>query len=361
MLLAVAPTASLARALRAPGNLTTTEKAVEWLRGNHMGAVVNRVENWWFGLHAPKSGGVPGRAIAPVDPSRPTGSAPATVDHTPRPADLTSPAANPLPNEGVWQPAGPLVGGVPAMYTTQIRPDPVHTSLLEGLAWMDPKLVRFQLHPGLQEPGGTWATPSQVPPAERLGLLAAFNSGFRMNDASGGFYLEGREQRPLRDGAASFVITADGKATVGQWGRDLHMGPDVVAVRQNLKLIVDGGRLVPGLDNNTNGAWGDTLGNRVLVWRSSVCVDRNGGIIYGYGDGLGALSLAQMMQRAGCVRAMELDINPAWTTFNVYRAAQPGDPSSVTGTKLLPEQHKGGNRYLTDDARDFVAVLARRR
>jgi hypothetical protein len=133
----------------------------------------------------------------------------------------------------------------------------------------------------------------------------------------------------------------------------------VVGVIQNLKLIVDGGQPVPGLDNNANGAWGATLGNRVLVWRSAVCVDGAGGVVYGYGDGLGAFSLAQLMQRAGCVRAMELDINKSWTTFDTYAAAQAGDPTSVHGTKLLPDQQKGGDRYLSDDTRDFVAVLDR--
>ncbi|HEY5156033.1 MAG TPA: hypothetical protein VIJ47_14940, partial [Acidimicrobiales bacterium] len=107
------------------------------------------------------------------------------------------------------------------------------------------------------------------------------------------------------------------------------------------------------------GRWGATLGNKVLVWRSSVCVDASGAIIYGYGNGLGALSLAQLMIRAGCVRAMELDINPSWTTFNFYGASSPGDPASVAGTKLLPDQKKSGNRYLTTDARDFIAVMGR--
>ena len=118
---------------------------------------------------------------------------------------------------------------------------------------------------------------------------------------------------------------------------------------------------MPGLDDNADGQWGQTLGNRVLVWRSAVCVDANGGIIYGYGDGLGAQSLAELMTRAGCQRAMELDINPSWMSFNFYGATTAGDPSSVVGTKLLPEQHKPGNRYLTDDARDFFAVLRRTR
>ncbi len=109
------------------------------------------------------------------------------------------------------------------MYETQVRPDAVHTSLLDGLVWMDPKLVRFELHPGLQEPGGHWTEPSEVPIDARLALVAAFNSGFRIRDARGGFYLDGVTQHRLVDGAASFVIDQNGSATVGEWGRDVRM------------------------------------------------------------------------------------------------------------------------------------------
>ena len=356
-LLLTGPMVSFVSALRAPGNATSSEKAVEWLRDHGLGGVVNTAENWWFTQHQPSAGGEPDRTIDTEPAAPPPGGAP--VDRTPAPTNIVSPASPALPNEGVWQPAGPLIHGVPGLYTTQVRPDAVHTSLLAGLAWMDPKLLRFELHPGRQEPGGSWSTPAQVPPQDRLGLVAAFNGGFRMQDSKGGFYLEGDQVRTLEDGAASLVITRDGRATIGQWGRDVSMTPDTVAVRQNLKLIVDGGEPVDGLDNNSNGAWGNTLGNKVLVWRSGLCVDRNGGLIYGYGNGLGALSLAQMLVNAGCDKAMELDINQSWTSFNTYATASAGDAGAVQGSKLLPDQHKPGDRYLTDDSRDFVAVMAR--
>ena len=93
--------------------------------------------------------------------------------------------------------------------------------------------------------------------------------------------------------------------------------------------------------------------------RSAVCITNSGAIVYGYGNGLGVLSLSQLMLRAGCVRAMQLDINTVWTTFNTYSAKVPGDPASVTGTRLLPESWKPGDRYLTNDARDFFTVLSR--
>ncbi|MEI7591964.1 MAG: phosphodiester glycosidase family protein [Actinomycetes bacterium] len=369
--LAIVPIISLVGALREPGNLTASERSVEWMRDHNLGPVVNQVEHWWFINHQAKVGGEPDHGLAigglPTQQASEsdTSSAAAStglprIIETPKPVDVSVPdGLTPLPFEGVWQPVGPQVDGSPTMYATQVRPDSVHTSVLDGLVWLDPKLVRFELHPGLKEPGGSFLTPPQVPVDQRLALVAAFNSGFRLKDGNGGVYLEGKTVAPLRPGAASFVILDNGEATVGAWDRDVSMQPNVVSVRQNLVLIVDGGQPVAGLNNNVNGNWGGTVGNTVLVWRSAVCVDANGGIIYGYGNGLGALSLAELMTRAGCERAMELDINPAWTTFNFYVPLVPGDPTSVVGTKLLPDQSKSASRYLSDEARDFFAVFSR--
>ncbi len=369
------PTLSLAHALLAPSTLTTSERGAEWMRDNGLGGVLNQIEAWWAGLHPPKKGGEPDRAIeTTTQETTPAGTK--VVPPLPKPAAVPVPeGVTPVANEGIWQPIGPLVGGAQSMYTTQVRPDSVHTSVLDGLVWMDPKLVRFEVHPGTQEPGGKSDIPSMIPVADRLGLIAAFNGGFRMQDALGGFYLAGITYKPLRDGAASLVVYKNGVATVGAWGRDVTMSDDIQAVRQNLDLIIDNGGGPPnpagtpagkaapgvpaaGLDNNANGAWGDTLGNKVLVWRSSVCVTATGALVYGYGGGLGAQSLAELMLRAGCVRAMELDINPSWTTFNFYAPTVPGDPNSVKGTKLLPDAEKSGDRYLSNDTRDFVAVYA---
>ena len=43
-------------------------------------------------------------------------------------------------------------------------------SVLDGLVWMDPKLAKFEMHPGLTEPGGSFPEPAQVPMNERLDL-----------------------------------------------------------------------------------------------------------------------------------------------------------------------------------------------
>ena len=141
-------------------------------------------------------------------------------------------------------------------------------------------------------------------------------------------------------------------------GRDATMSSQVAAVRQNLQLIVDGGLVVPGAGTDNYSIWGKTLGNTLMVWRSGVGVAKDGALIYTAGDKLSVQSLATVLQRAGAVRAMELDINSLWTSANYYRLA-PGDPAVVTATKLLPTMRSPATRFLVPDGRDFVAVLSR--
>lgn len=374
------PVVSFGRAVATPNNLSMTERAAEWMRDNNLGFALNQIENWWLSWHQPKVGGEPDRAIEVRQASEagPTTTVKVVAPHLPKPPNVPVPeGVIPVPNEGVWQPVGPAIGGAQSMYTTQVRPDSIHTSILDGLTWMDTKLLDFQVIPGTEEPGGRWDGAGQVPMARRLDLVAAFNGGFRMQDARGGFYLDGQTRGTLRDGAASFIIYRDGRVQVGVWGRDAQMGSDILAVRQNLDLIIDNGGgapypsgtpgsaskpgvLVEGLTDNADGRWGATFGNKILAWRSAVGITGDGALVYGYGDGLGSLSLAQLMLRAGCVRAMQLDINTVWTTFNFYGATRFLDPMSVEGVKLLPESFKSANRYLTPDARDFVAVYSRK-
>jgi hypothetical protein len=45
----------------------------------------------------------------------------------------------------VWQPTGKLVDGRPTVYETFLRPDPVHTSLVTPVVWMDRTLLRGAL------------------------------------------------------------------------------------------------------------------------------------------------------------------------------------------------------------------------
>jgi hypothetical protein len=65
--------------------------------------------------------------------------------------------------------------------------------------------------------------------------------------------------------------------------------------------------------------------------------------------------LAAALIAVGAVRAMEMDINPAWVTFDTFTDG-PGGP---TGTKLLSTMNFPTTHYLYPSTRDFVAVFAR--
>jgi len=358
---------SYGTALAAPGNLPLSVRSVEWLRDHHGRWLVNDVENFWYSHHKPKKGGTPkgplGRLVNPSDGSSGTGATGSVqgVQHLPPPDAIQPIVANPLPWEGIWQPLGRDVHGIPAMYSAYLRPDPVYTSLVAGVVWMDPTLVKAVLYAGVQEPGGQgWRYEAPIAAADRPGLLAAFNSGFKLADSRGGYFAQGRTVRALRTGAATLAIRSDGTPMVGQWGRDLQMGPDIAFARQNLALIVDGGQPVPDVDRGGTSKWGATLGNKLLVWRSGVGVTANGALVYAGGNNLSAGSLARVMARAGAVRAMELDINSEWVDFFAYGPAAPGQPASdLTVTKLLPDMRASLSRYFSANSRDFIAVFGR--
>ena len=354
--------ASFAAALTGTGPGSLSARAAEWARDHGGASVVAWVENLWYSHHQPPKGGRPpkGAIPAPAAAPSPAVTAPTAPLHLAPPPPVAPLASPALPGEGQWHPAGRTVGGLPAVYEAFLRPDAVHTSLVAGVAWMDTRLLRIALYSGSYIPGsGPWTQTAPVSGTPARELVAAFNSGFRMKDAMGGYYSEGRTVFPLRAGAASLVIYRDGTATVADWGRDATMGPDVAAVRQNLRLLVDGGAPVPGLA--TNPTWGATVGNRVYVWRSGLGVTADGALVYVAGPGLDVPSLASLLVRVGAVRGMEMDINADWVNFAAYAPADPTAPASAAvGSTLLSGMSGGAGRYLAPWwNRDFVAVLSR--
>jgi len=124
-------------------------RVVEWARDHHLGAFVGfanapgtRTINHRRAGH---------RRAASEGPPRRRGSGPA-----PQPTPVTIPrvklanivplVTNALPSEGVWQRAGRLVDGHPAMWVAYLRPDAVHTSLLVGVARFDMSRLAAVLH-----------------------------------------------------------------------------------------------------------------------------------------------------------------------------------------------------------------------
>ncbi|MGH3298650.1 MAG: hypothetical protein ACRDP7_43355 [Trebonia sp.] len=342
-----------------------TANLAEWARDHYLGPVVTFGE--WLSYNPPPKGGKPsfslavpsGEAVSTAKPAKAKSMASAKARNAfvaDIPATLKSLAGSPIAGEGQWR-VVEKVNGEPAILTTFLR-DVTYTSQVNGIASIDQRLVRFSLRPGTEDPGpANWGVPNYIPAGQRTGLLATFNGGFKLNSAGGGFYLNGIYHGSLVSGTASVVYYKNGTVKIGQWGRDFSMNSSIEGVRQNLKLLVDHGKLAANASSDVMTNWGATLGGGYYVWRSGIGITKDGRVIYVYGSALNAQDLGLLLQRAGAVEGMQMDINPAWMKFDYYQAkGNPADPAPVP---LLPTQQPSPYSYYTPSTRDFTAVYAR--
>jgi hypothetical protein len=144
---------SVGHALTMPGGGTVSERLAEWARDHYLGPLVTFGE--WVSYQPPKVGGKPsfaltGPSAGPV--SRPRPQPHATTPDYPAPAPLRPLVTHPLRGEGQWRVLG-TADGQPAIYGTYLRASSVYTSYVAGIVSMNQNLMRFQLHPGAEDPG----------------------------------------------------------------------------------------------------------------------------------------------------------------------------------------------------------------
>ena len=110
---------------------------------------------------------------------------------------------------------------------------------------MDTRLLAARLYSGSKSPGGgPYRYTAPIQPAQAATLVAAFNGGFMMPAAGGGYYTKARTIDRLRRGAAPGDLR-ERQRRRRSWGSDVRMTPNVVGVRQNLVPLVAGGRPTP--------------------------------------------------------------------------------------------------------------------
>ncbi|MGH8919847.1 MAG: phosphodiester glycosidase family protein, partial [Actinomycetes bacterium] len=355
-LLALIPVAvSYAQMLSQHSDSSLGVRSVEWMRANGARGLVDQIETMYYTLTAPAKGG-PGLKALP----RQTGIGPVPgasssghhvrVHHY-RPAPIRPVIHPALPGEGHWRATFSGGGSRPPVLVTSFRPNPSYPQLVAGVAWIDHTRTTTWLYPGAQEPAVAMPSrgPEEVPLGKRNHLVATFNSGFKLADSGGGFASGGHTYAPLKNGLGTIVRYRSGRVDIVSWTGGPDAGPGIVYARQNLPLIINGGKLNPNL--STGPEWGATLGNAVLVWRSGVGIDRHGNLIYAAANDQTVASLAQILKRAGAVRALELDINSYWPSFITYR-----HPGAGGAANLLSGMQRSPLRYLTPDDRDFFAV-----
>lgn len=345
---------SIGRTLTRPGNDAVSARLAEWARDHGLGGLVTRLERAQYSSHQPKQGGIPPGGVPRLGGD--TAGGVVAPDGIRGPMPLPVLAAGPgLPDEGQWQSVVTL-GNSPAVRLAFLRPDDQHTSYLAVVMWLDPRLLSARLHPGTQDPGGRWATPSEITPSLQRTVVAGFPAGFRLNgDSRGGYYDQHRTVRPLRDGAASLVIDTDGTVHIGAWGRDVGMTPEVRSVRQNLDLLVDGGQVNPTCSDDHSRVWGRTVGNRSFVPRTAVGQRADGSLVFVNSPATSVCSLGRILQAAGVVRGMESDINHYWAVGYYYTHTG----GLVVPHKTRPDQDHSPDQYFSVQSRDFLAFYAR--
>ncbi|TPG33042.1 hypothetical protein [Mycolicibacterium hodleri] len=340
-------------ALRVPGPDSVAAKLAEWGRSNGFNSEVTWLEKELYLRNQPAIGGQPTGGIPAV-----AGTVPQAVSSSTLPSEPLTPlgATSPLPGEGRWQTVV-SVRGKPAVQVASLRPDGQHTSFVVGVLRMDPALITGELRPGTTDPGGTWRASSSLTSSDMRSIAVAFNGGFRLTDPSQpGYYSQGRTVARLIDGEASLVLRADGVANVGRWNQEVRMAPDVVSVRQNLVPLVDGGELNQTCATGGTKEWGTTIGQTAFIHRSGFGVTASGVEVYVAGPALSVCTLGRVLQDAGVVRGMELDINPDWVSGAYFHAHVSGTPQSF---RLFPDEKVSPRHYLGPSSRDWFAWFTR--
>lgn len=368
-----------------------------WMRDHGLGPVVAKLEDLYYQyINKPEVGGKPTVSAqidnevtaVTVEPSQmPTSASPAAsasasaiVDPTPTftfapapavttqplpsdgaivhlnpPDTLISPASVPEPLEGVWQPVGNKVAGLPAVYVTRVRTDNVHTSYYATAMWIDTSLTTTMFIPGYEEPKGgpnpyNGSLPEQYWPL----IMANINGAFRLEDTRGGYFYDNITVQPLEKKRASAVIYRDGHMTIGRWGRDLQLTPEMLVVRQNLDLIVDHGQSQVN-NPSYSASWGATTDKGNLAWRAGLGQRRDGSLVFVIGQALSAQSLADTLVASGAQRAMVLDMNQYWSAGFFFTHNRAGDPICH---RLDPDIGGPCDRFLHSYKRDSFQFLA---
>lgn len=341
---------SVGAVLSAPGTDTVAARLAEWGRDHGLGFAVTAAESVQYWLSPPKIGGKPtGAELKHLSAQT---AQPQIAVHDPL-QPLVSPELN---GEGNFKTVV-TVHGQPAIQIAYLRPDAKHTSYLSGIAWMSGSLLKFIQHPGFADPGhmDLWSQPATIPTTQRSDLVATFNGGFKIKNSRGGYYADGHTAGTLVAGAASFVVYSDGHSDVISWP-GTKPGADIVSVRQNLTLLIDNGKIASNLEKNVLANWGWTIKNAYFVWRTGIGITATGDFVFVAGNALSIQSLANLLQRAGAVRAMELDINAEWISYMWYT---PGASATSPVPNKLLDFARPADRYFKPTSRDFFAVYAK--
>jgi len=254
----------------------------------------------------------------------------------------------------------PAVTGPSWTVVARIGAHPVAWLAQAGAATLmrlDQRYVRLDLHAGSKDGGvNGWTYGDAISAGEIHHVIAAFNGAFKLTYSNVGFVSGGHVAVALKHGLASVVTYTDGTTNIGAWGNGVPSARHTVfSVLQNQHLLVDRGVPASTLVSCVQNCWGGTIKNLTIIARSGLGITASGELIWAAGEQLSPTSLAAALIAAGAVRAIELDINPAWVAGYLYTH----HPSGPVPVGLVPAMRGITGQWLQPWSRDFFAVVAK--
>jgi hypothetical protein len=241
------------------------------------------------------------------------------------------------------------------MAYTFLRPDSSRSFAVVSVVKLDMTRLTIGSVAGTVEPGGKVGKygPGKVPKAivQSGNLVAAFDGGFQYRDGAYGMIVDNTTYLPLKNNLGTLVGYENGNIQIIDYtGQDL--GSNISFVRQNGPMLIKGGDIVVANPDSTE-TWGRVVGSDMYTWRSGIGITQNGQLLFAAGNDLSPQTLAQALQLAGAVNAIQLDINPHWVRFNIFESNGNGTYNS---TPLNKDMADGSKEYLNGYQKDFFYI-----
>ncbi len=240
-------------------------------------------------------------------------------------------------------------------YQTHVRPDPDRPWSKVWMVAMDSRQIQLGMQGGIDDPKpltgarGEGRIPREPEVLHRA--VGAFNGGFKTTHGEYGMMVARRVLLPPKQGAATVMVTSDGRTGFGTWPDRDAIPPNMLSFRQNLEPLVDGGVLRA----SERAQWGWHLHTTgMLTHRSGLCLTSTGHMVYAWGPEVTAETLGNAMIQAGCSYAVHLDMNPRHTAF-AYVDARKRPRAAL----LHPGMQVLAKRFIVWSPKDFFYLTLR--
>ena len=259
-----------------------------------------------------------------------------------------------------WKPAT-FAGGetIPALMTTMVYPDSSRPYAFVHLVLVDMSKVEMGAVAGIKEPAaevgmpGPGMIPADLANSNRL--VAAFNGGFQYRDGQYGMVVGSKTYLPLQEGLASLFVDYDSKVSIQEYSKGMNLD-NYKFVRQNGQMLIKDGVVIPSSKDKLAKIWGRSVTSNMYTWRSGVGVRADGSLVYAVGPSLVPQTLGMALKAAGAVNAMQMDINPFWVRFTVFKPTVGG---TYYHQSLFSKMFDGGKNYLNGYQKDFFYLYQR--